>query len=143
MVRKLLFAGVMFFGILAGGNQAVHADSDKNCDDFSNHDAVMEFWYDNGYDENNDPHGLDGDNDGLPCEVSSDAWNSFVADKEDSNSDDGTTSDEDSSAADTNESMDEGGELPDTATNNPLMMIIGLGVIAVGGSFFIRRKQAQ
>ncbi len=29
----------------------------------------MEFWHSNGYSATNDPHDLDRDNDGLPCEV--------------------------------------------------------------------------
>jgi|GEM_PF-2557804 len=117
--------------------------NDKDCDSFENHEEVMAFWYENGYDENNDPHDLDRDNDNLPCEVSQSEWDSFVADKEDgseSNSSDEDTSSESDEEASA-EQGEEGGELPDTSSNNPLMMLAGLIVSAGAGLFLILKKQ--
>ncbi|MGP4070220.1 LPXTG cell wall anchor domain-containing protein [Halobacillus sp. B29] len=117
--------------------------NDKDCDSFENHEEVMAFWYENGYDENNDPHDLDRDNDNLPCEVSQSEWDSFVADKEDGSESNG--SDEDTSSESDEEASaeqgEEGGELPDTSSNNPLMMLAGLIVSAGAGLFLILKKQ--
>lgn len=41
----------------------------------------MEFWHSNGYSATNDPHDLDRDNDGLPCEVKRD-YDQFLASKQ-------------------------------------------------------------
>jgi glucan-binding YG repeat protein len=40
--------------------------------------AVMDFWYLNGYSATNDPHNLDDDNDGYPCNVSKAQYDFFL-----------------------------------------------------------------
>ncbi|OAT80896.1 hypothetical protein A6P54_12880 [Bacillus sp. MKU004] len=55
--------------------------ADKDCGDFGSIQALMDFWYNNGYSASNDPHRLDRDNDGLPCEVSSSEYNTYVKNK--------------------------------------------------------------
>ncbi len=42
----------------------------------------MEFWHSNGYSATNDPHDLDRDNDGLPCEVKKGDYDQFLASKQ-------------------------------------------------------------
>ncbi|TLS37206.1 LPXTG cell wall anchor domain-containing protein [Pseudalkalibacillus caeni] len=143
---KRLYLGLLSFVFLAimlfGGfiAQASHGSSDKNCDDFSSKQEVMDFWYEHGYNAENDPSDLDRDNDGLPCEVNSGEWDSYVADKEDTNNnntdEDGQTNDQDEATAD----GEEGGELPDTASNHITMVIVGAFIMAAGALLFIRRK---
>ncbi|RDY71211.1 hypothetical protein DXT76_08785, partial [Halobacillus trueperi] len=43
-------------------------DGDKDCSDFDSTAEAEQYWEENGYDENNDPDGLDRDKDGVPCE---------------------------------------------------------------------------
>ncbi|MDQ0427723.1 outer membrane biosynthesis protein TonB [Planomicrobium stackebrandtii] len=69
------------------------ANSDKECGDFSTTEEVLAFWYENGYSADNDPHDLDVDNDGLPCEVSQSEYN--TADGDSSNNTDSTDVTED------------------------------------------------
>nr|WP_223592736.1 excalibur calcium-binding domain-containing protein [Neobacillus bataviensis] len=72
----------MLLAALQLGNQPkALAFTDKDCKDFSSKQAVIEFWYSNGYSASNDPHRLDGDNDGYPCEVSAGDYSSFIASK--------------------------------------------------------------
>lgn len=155
MFKKMFTVGLLSVGILTAGVPVAYAEADtKNCGDFNGDgSAVMEFWYDNSYSANNDPHGLDRDADGLPCEVTTDAWNSFVADKEaeenselteeESNTTTESTNDDSSNDSSNTPTEEEGGELPDTATNNPMMMLVGAIMAAVGGLFFIRKKQTN
>jgi glucan-binding YG repeat protein len=79
IVYALAFVFVVFMGFSTKTDAAVAGD--KDCKDFSSKQEVMEFWYSNGYSASYDPHRLDGDNDGLPCEVSAGEYNQFVASK--------------------------------------------------------------
>ncbi|MFC7321576.1 LPXTG cell wall anchor domain-containing protein [Halobacillus campisalis] len=159
-MKKLLMVlcSVGFFaGIFLGSGVAFaeHGDEDKNCDDFDNKQEVMEFWDSHGYDENNDPSDLDRDNDNLPCETTQGDWDSYNENKEETSeeSDEGSedTSSEEESSEDTDESAgsdgddsdsaeEEGGELPDTATNSPFMMMMGALFVGAGGLLIIRKK---
>ncbi len=38
------------------------------CADFDSHEEVFEYWYSNGYSADNDPHDLDEDANGIPCD---------------------------------------------------------------------------
>jgi glucan-binding YG repeat protein len=81
-MRKLVVSLLLLFGFLAVGySPNVKASGDKDCGDFSSKQEVMEFWYSNGYSASYDPHNLDRDNDGLPCEVTQGEYNSFLATK--------------------------------------------------------------
>ncbi|GGF34553.1 hypothetical protein GCM10010954_37060 [Halobacillus andaensis] len=158
-MKKLLmfFCSVGFLaGIFLGSGVALaeHGDEDKNCDDFENKQEVMEFWDSHGYDENNDPSDLDRDNDNLPCETTQGDWDNYSdsqesSEEEDEGSDEtedaSEESDEDSdeSAAgdgDEGASSEEGGELPDTATNQPFMMLMGALIVGAGGLLVFRKK---
>ncbi|MFD2924021.1 excalibur calcium-binding domain-containing protein [Halobacillus naozhouensis] len=70
-MKKLLaglFALFLTLGGFSGVNVASAADT-KNCSDFETKEEVQQFWNENGYGVNNDPHGLDGNNNnGVPCE---------------------------------------------------------------------------
>ncbi|ALS76876.1 hypothetical protein AUC31_17345 [Planococcus rifietoensis] len=38
------------------------------CVDFNSHEELLEYWYGNGYSADNDPHNLDEDANGIPCD---------------------------------------------------------------------------
>lgn len=78
---KKLIGSMFTLFVLLNCLSPVQAAGDKDCGDFSSPQELMEFWYSNGYNANNDPHRLDGDNDGLPCEVTSSEYNSYVKSK--------------------------------------------------------------
>ncbi len=100
------------------------AQADRDCGEFTTHQAVMDFWYSNGYSATNDPHDLDRDNDGLPCEVSKGEYDAYVANKKAAG---GTT----------------GGTLPNTATNNVPMMLAGAGIAGMGLLLVLRRRKVN
>jgi LPXTG-motif cell wall-anchored protein len=142
MKMKKLLSSVVAGGFLLIGTSAMAApDDDRDCGEFASHEEVMQFWYDNGYSAGNDPHDLDRDNDGLPCEVSSSQYNDFVASQEESSDDETTDSEEATTEADETVTQD-GEELPDTATNSASM--IGLGAILTAmGAYVIFRKKSE
>ncbi|MFP7479961.1 LPXTG cell wall anchor domain-containing protein [Terribacillus saccharophilus] len=74
------FFVLMLLVVGFGGNVSA---ADKNCGDFNGDaDAIAKFWVDNGYSADNDPHDLDRDNDGLPCEADQAAIDKYKAQKE-------------------------------------------------------------
>ncbi|SFB04357.1 MULTISPECIES: excalibur calcium-binding domain-containing protein [unclassified Bacillus (in: firmicutes)] len=81
-MKKLFFSLAMLFAILTIATPSKAAIAgDKDCGEFSSKTAVMDFWYKNGYSKSYDPHDLDRDNDGLPCEVSAGEYSSYVKSK--------------------------------------------------------------
>ncbi|MFG6150565.1 LPXTG cell wall anchor domain-containing protein [Halobacillus sp. B23F22_1] len=157
-MKKLLMV-LCSVGFLAGiflGSGVAFADhsGDKNCGDFETGEEVMEFWESHDYSAENDPSDLDRDSDGQPCESLTDGvyenYNGEESSEEDEESSDETEeaseeSDEDAdeSAAgdgDDGTSSEEGGELPDTATNQPFMMLMGALITGAGGLLVFRKK---
>ncbi|MDN7242634.1 excalibur calcium-binding domain-containing protein [Planococcus sp. N028] len=129
-MKKGLLSMVTFSFLFVGSSLSVGAvENDKDCGDFGSHEAVLEFWFANGYSEDNDPHGLDRDNDGLACEVSQSEYDSYAASQKD-----------DDTSEEATEESEEGGELPDTASNGPLMMLFGAGLAGAGSLLLFRRK---
>ncbi|TCP24906.1 LPXTG-motif cell wall-anchored protein [Scopulibacillus darangshiensis] len=146
------------------------AAGDKDCKDFSgDHKAVMEYWYSHHYTAENDPERLDGwgnkVDDGIPCEVSKDEYNAFLAskkadksDKDDkaSTSDDKATTSKDNTSdktaantsddksntdsSSTSSDNDEGGSLPNTATHYPTMILVGAIIAFLGALLFFRKR---
>lgn len=128
MLQKMLLGSSIALLLVTGTSISTQAAvNDKDCGDFFSHQEVMEFWYANGFSAEYDPHRLDGDADGLACEVSQSQYNSFLASKKANDSASNAT----------------GKELPDTATNNPLMMLFGAGVAGLGSLLLFRRKSQQ
>jgi len=170
-MKKVLAAILIFAFSLTGYTVSAQAvANDKDCGDFSDNQAVMNFWYSNGYSATNDPHDLDRDNDGLPCEVSKSDYNSFVASKTDdtdkldkSTSDEATQEESTSNSSTTEEqqtttensnsekasteqkedSKQQGEELPKTATNSVTMMVVAFGLVAAGLLLVFRRKNVK
>ncbi|MGI8314705.1 excalibur calcium-binding domain-containing protein [Halobacillus mangrovi] len=146
---KKFVAGIFSLGLIFSSMGIVSADesNDKDCDDFDSTEAAEQYWEENGYDENNDPDRLDRDKDGVPCEsLSSDssddsAESSDESASEDSSSDDAMDSDESSEETTTEENMEEGGEMPDTSAPYATYALLGAGLIAVGGSLLVFRRQ--
>ncbi len=155
-IRKLLMilcsAGFLTGIFLGSGVAFAEHSGDMNCGDFETGEEVMDFWNEHDYSAEHDPDDLDRDSDGQPCENLTDGIY-------DGNDGDGT-SEEDESSEDTNteeteegdseesassegdgsDSEEEGGELPDTATNNPFMMLLGALFMGTGGLLFMRKK---
>lgn len=71
MLKKWIVSVMSVAVVGFGGMSAVHADHSgtKNCGDFNTGEEVWEFWEEHGYYSDNDPSGLDGDSDGVPCET--------------------------------------------------------------------------
>jgi len=80
-MKKTIITFLAVFAFFIFDAAKADAFTDKDCKDFSSKQSVMEFWYSNGYSATNDPHRLDRDNDGLPCEVSSGEYHSYVSSK--------------------------------------------------------------
>ncbi|WP_100398730.1 excalibur calcium-binding domain-containing protein [Bacillus sp. FJAT-44742] len=70
MVKKLSISlfGFVFLLMAALAFALPAGAQDRNCGDFDSGAEVWDFWESNGYHSQNDPHGLDGDSDGIPCE---------------------------------------------------------------------------
>ncbi|MGG1675926.1 excalibur calcium-binding domain-containing protein [Neobacillus sp. NRS-1170] len=81
MKKTFVLVTVLLAAILLGNQPKALAFTDMDCKDFSSKQAVMDFWYSNGYSASNDPHRLDGDNDGYPCEVTAGDYSSFISSK--------------------------------------------------------------
>lgn len=137
-MKKGFLSMVTFSVLFVGSSLSVGAvDNDKDCGDFGSHQEVLDFWFANGYSAENDPHRLDADNDGLACEVSQSEYDSYAGSQDTDDSSDEATGETTEEAA---EEAQEGGELPDTASNNPLMMLVGAGLAGAGSLLFFRRK---
>lgn len=145
-VKKKII-GIVFGSFLVFGSamNVGAVENDKNCGDFEG-DGAIAFWYENGFTAENDPHNLDGDSDGLPCETSQGDYDSYVASQEadDSSSEEETvaeeTATEEDETATEEDETEEGAALPNTASNGPLMMLFGAGLAGAGSLLLFRRK---
>lgn len=137
MKKKLV--GVIFgsFLILSSAVTVGAEEDTKNCGDFEG-DGAVAFWYENGYTAENDPHNLDGDSDGLPCETTQSEYDSYVATQKSDDSSDETATEEE--IATEKDETEEGAALPKTASNGPLMMLFGAGLAGAGSLLLFRRK---
>ncbi|KHE66761.1 excalibur calcium-binding domain-containing protein [Halobacillus sp. BBL2006] len=138
---KKFVAALFSLGLIFSSAGMVSADesNDKDCSDFDSTEAAEQYWADNGYDENNDPDGLDRDKDGTPCESLSGGSDDATSD--DSSSDDSMDSEESSEESMSEENMEEGGEMPDTSAPYATYALLGAGLMAIGGSVLVFRKQ--
>lgn len=84
-MKKLLASATAVTLLTVGYSSAAFAEknpNDRDCGHFKNKQEVMAFWHSNGYSATNDPHDLDRDNDGLPCEVKKGDYDQFLASKQ-------------------------------------------------------------
>ncbi|MDQ0428768.1 LPXTG-motif cell wall-anchored protein [Planomicrobium stackebrandtii] len=138
MKKKLV--GVVFgsFLVLGSALNVGAVENDRDCGDFADGEAQV-FWDENGYSAENDPHRLDADSDGVPCEGDSETTESGVVEENISDdSSDETVAEEE--AATEEDETEEGAALPNTASNGPLMMLFGAGLAGVGSLLLFRRK---
>lgn len=173
-MKKILVSATAFTLLTVGYNSAAFAEknpNDKDCGNFSSKQEVMEFWHNNGYSATNDPHDLDRDNDGLPCEVKKGDYDKFLASKQTTNKDenkqepakqDSTTQNnqgtnnkqeqtkpqQQNAVKETKKSTDtvakkQGEKLPNTASNSVTMMLASLGLALAGSILMFRRKKTN
>ncbi|QXE01285.1 LPXTG cell wall anchor domain-containing protein [Terribacillus sp. DMT04] len=158
-ITSLFIFALLVVGFASGASAA---DNDKDCKDFEGKpNELVQFWNDNGYSESNDPHDLDRDNDNLPCETTKADFDNYAADstnketendeavvveEEDNDSNTSTqsevntnTSAEKEDSAET-AAVQQGEELPKTATNNGVLMLISGGLVAAGLITFALKK---
>jgi LPXTG-motif cell wall-anchored protein len=71
-MKKLLASATAFTLLTVGYSSAAFAakspNDTKNCEHFKSQQEAQAFWDQNGYGVGNDPHRLDNDKDGIPCE---------------------------------------------------------------------------
>ena len=137
MKKKLVGTILGSFLVLGSALNVAAEENTKNCGDFEG-DGAIAFWYENGYTAENDPHNLDGDSDGLPCETTQSEYDSYVANQEAANSSDETAAEEETATEE--DETEEGAALPNTASNGPLMMLFGAGLAGAGSLLLFRRK---
>lgn len=156
-----------------GGMSAAHADHEEgtvNCDAFSTGEEVWEFWESHDYSSENDPEGLDGDSDGVPCEsltvadgleqrfldYDEDATTEAVEENGNGENENNGNNEEaaeenennnnDHNDADNNANNndnnhdDEGNEMPATATSYPTLALMALLAAGAGGMMLMRRR---
>ncbi|MBO1579993.1 excalibur calcium-binding domain-containing protein [Bacillus sp. XF8] len=143
MKKKLLISATAFTLLTVGYTSSAFAaknPNDKDCGQFKNKQEIMEFWHSNGYSATNDPHDLDRDNDGLPCEVNKGEYDQFVASKQapvQKQTSNSTTK------VETKENKKQAEKLPNTASNNVTMMLVSAGLVLLGSIFVFRRKKTN
>ncbi|MEB9908218.1 MULTISPECIES: excalibur calcium-binding domain-containing protein [Bacillus cereus group] len=169
-MKKLLASATAFTLLTVGYSSAAFAEknpNDKNCGHFKNKQEVMEFWHSNGYSATNDPHDLDRDNDGLPCEVKKGDYDQFLASKQPTKKDENKPQEQvkqentkqentqQNNQATNNkqeqtkqtavkaETKKQGEKLPNTASNGVTMMLASAGLVLAGSILIFRRKKTN
>ncbi|HDR4903161.1 TPA: excalibur calcium-binding domain-containing protein [Bacillus cereus] len=164
-MKKLLASATAFTLLTVGYSSAAFAEknpNDKNCGHFKNKQEVMEFWHSNGYSATNDPHDLDRDNDGLPCEVKKGDYDQFLASKQPTKKDENKPQEQvkqentqQNNQATNNkqeqtkqtavkaETKKQGEKLPNTASNGVTMMLTSAGLVLAGSILIFRRKKTN
>ncbi|WP_394120105.1 excalibur calcium-binding domain-containing protein [Planococcus donghaensis] len=134
MKKKLVGTVLGSFLVLGSALNVGAVENDRDCGDFAEGEAQV-FWDQNGYNADNDPHRLDADNDGIPCEGDAETTDSGIVEE--------NTTDDSSEETATEEETEEGAALPDTASNGPLMMLFGAGLAGAGSLLLFRRKDQK
>ncbi|EEM61195.1 Lpxtg-motif cell wall anchor domain protein [Bacillus thuringiensis serovar monterrey BGSC 4AJ1] len=169
-MKKLLASATAFTLLTVGYSSAAFAEknpNDKDCGHFKNKQEVMEFWHSNGYSATNDPHDLDRDNDGLPCEVKKGDYDQFLASKQPTKKDENKPQEQvkqentkqentqQNNQATNNkqeqtkqtavkaETKKQGEKLPNTASNGVTMMLASAGLVLAGSILIFRRKKTN
>lgn len=114
------------------------AAQDRNCDDFDSWREAQDFFEAEGGPEN-DPHGLDGDSDGIACEDFPGAPETLAeAEPEAAPVEEGKTPSDDTPAATTQRD-----DLPTTGLPVWLYGMIGLNVLQVGWGLLLIEDRAR
>ncbi|KXX91208.1 excalibur calcium-binding domain-containing protein [Bacillus cereus] len=135
-MKKLVVLLFSFVFLFVGYNSSVYAaksaNDTKNCSDFKSQKDAQNFWNQNGYGVGNDPHQLDKDNDGTPCEDTKYPLDTNATAQNQTNTNNQTKIDS------TNK---QGTKLPNTASNTVTMMVVSAGIILIGSLIVFRRKK--
>ncbi|MEH7856122.1 excalibur calcium-binding domain-containing protein [Bacillus thuringiensis] len=135
-MKKLVVLLFSFVFLFVGYNSSVYAaksaNDTKNCSDFKSQKDAQNFWNQNGYGVGNDPHQLDKDNDGTPCEDTKYSLDTNATAQNQTNTNNQTKNDS------TNK---QGTKLPNTASNTVTMMVVSAGIILIGSLIVFRRKK--
>jgi LPXTG-motif cell wall-anchored protein len=170
---KKWFVGISSVALVSfGGMASVHADHEEgtvNCSAFETGGEVWDFWTEHGYHADNDPEGLDGDSDGIPCESltlpdyeaefvdwqENERWEEngdpvegepeTEPSEEPSETEETTEEPAESSEEEIveEEEAEEGEALPATANTYPTLMLIGALAAGAGAVMFSRKKTAK
>jgi LPXTG-motif cell wall-anchored protein len=170
---KKWFVGISSVALVSfGGMASVHADHEEgtvNCSAFETGEEVWDFWTEHGYHADNDPEGLDGDSDGIPCESltlpdyeaefvdwqENERWEENgdpvegepeTEPSEEPSETEETTEDPAESSEEEiveEEEAEEGEALPATANTYPTLMLIGALAAGAGAVMFSRKKTAK
>ncbi|MFS0634946.1 excalibur calcium-binding domain-containing protein [Mesobacillus foraminis] len=142
-------AAIFTFVLISSYSLGAYAQEDVNCDDFDTKQEVMEFWFDNGYSATNDPHNLDGDRDGYPCEVTKGDYDEFISGgtpeetEEPGDERNFDNTDHTGNNGTTGNTGNAGEAMPDTASDHLAAILASAGLAAAGALLFFRRKKAQ
>ncbi|MGW5956110.1 excalibur calcium-binding domain-containing protein [Bacillus mycoides] len=174
-MKKLLASATAVTLLTVGYSSAAFAakspNDTKNCAHFKSQQDAQAFWDQNGYGVGNDPHRLDNDKDGIPCEDYKypTSTNTTTENKEttkpqeqtkqentkqeNSKQNNQTTNTNPQTAAketkkNTNtvvkkETKKQGEKLPNTASNGFTMMLASLGLALAGSVLMFRRKKTN
>ncbi|MCC2347122.1 excalibur calcium-binding domain-containing protein [Bacillus anthracis] len=150
-MKKLLASATAVTLLTVGYSSAAFAEknpNDKDCGHFKDKQEVMEFWHSNGYSATNDPHGLDRDNDGLPCEVKKGDYDQFLASQQSTKKDESKPKEQvkqenTKQTATKAETKKQGEKLPNTASNSVTMMLASAALVLAGSILVFRRKKTN
>ncbi|PEV02186.1 hypothetical protein CN417_28650 [Bacillus thuringiensis] len=135
-MKKLVVLLFSFVFLFVSYNSSVYAaksaNDTKNCSDFKSQKDAQNFWNQNGYGVGNDPHQLDKDKDGIPCEDTKYSLDTNATAQTQTNTNNQTKIDS------TNK---QGTKLPNTASNTVTMMVVSAGIILIGSLIVFRRKK--
>ncbi|EMA6343819.1 excalibur calcium-binding domain-containing protein [Bacillus cytotoxicus] len=164
-MKKLLASASAFVLLTIGFNSPAFAakspNDTKNCGHFKSQQEAQEFWNQNGYGVGNDPHRLDRDKDGIPCEdykypasTNATTEKKETSKKEESTKQEQTNTQKQATKKETKQntntntdakkdSKKQGEKLPNTASNNVTMMLASLGLALAGSVLMFRRKKTN
>ncbi|PEC75794.1 cell wall anchor protein [Bacillus cereus] len=172
-MKKLLASATAVTLLTVGYSSSAFAakspNDTKNCGHFKSQQDAQAFWDQNGYGVGNDPHRLDNDKDGIPCEDYKypKSTNTTTENKEttkpqeqpkqepvkqentkqeNSKQNNQTTNNKQEQTkpqTTAKETKKQGEKLPNTASNGITMMLASLGLALAGSVLMFRRKKTN
>ncbi|WP_242248899.1 excalibur calcium-binding domain-containing protein [Bacillus cereus group sp. BfR-BA-01523] len=169
-MKKLLASATAFTLLTVGYSSAAFAakspNDTKNCEHFKSQQEAQAFWDQNGYGVGNDPHRLDNDKDGIPCEDYKypTSTNTTIDNKEtikpqeqtkqentkqepvkqeNTQQNNQATNNKQEQTAVKAETKKQGEKLPNTASNGVTMMLASAALVLAGSVLVFRRKKTN
>jgi LPXTG-motif cell wall-anchored protein len=174
-MKKLLASAtavtLLTVGYSSSAFAAMSPNDTKNCGYFKSQQDAQAFWDQNGYGVGNDPHRLDNDKDGIPCEDYKypKSTNTTTENKETTKPQENTKQENSKQNNQTTNNKQEqtkpqttvketkkntntvvkkktkkkGEKLPNTASNGVTMMLASLGLALAGSVLMFRRKKTN